>query len=97
MLKHIKLGFGSTTEFACYDIRNNRITRDEGIALVERFDGLCADRFIEGFCRWIEIDTDEFESRKLIPRPYVGPAVRWFVDSQRTNLGTASSVQFNRR
>ena len=60
MLKHIKLGFGSTTEFACYDIRNNRITRDEGIALVERFDGLCADRFIEGFCRWIEIDADEF-------------------------------------
>ena len=60
MLKHIKLGFGSTTEFACYDIRNQRITREEGIALVRDFDGRCADRFIEGFCRWIDISVEEF-------------------------------------
>ena len=60
MLKYIKFGFGQCTDHACYDIRNGRITRDEGIALVEAFDGKCAPKYIKFFCDYIGINTKEF-------------------------------------
>jgi len=38
-LKFLKYGFGRATDHACLDIRNGRITRDEGLRLVKRYDG----------------------------------------------------------
>lgn len=38
-LKYVKYGFGRATDHACIDIRNNRITRQEGIDLVNKYDG----------------------------------------------------------
>ena len=37
--KYVKYGFGRATDHACLDIRNNRVTRDEGLKLVEKYDG----------------------------------------------------------
>lgn len=60
-LKFVKYGFGRATDHACIDIRNNRITRKEGIELVEKYDGkyphLSVNAFIEyaGMSK-IEID-----------------------------------------
>ena len=39
LLKHIKLGFGQCMDHACYDLRDGRITRDEAIELVRKYDG----------------------------------------------------------
>ncbi|MEZ4752915.1 MAG: N-acetyl sugar amidotransferase [Bdellovibrionota bacterium] len=60
MLKHIKLGFGHTTEFVCYDIRDGRVTREEAIALVKELDGKCHPRFIEQYCYWVGITVEKF-------------------------------------
>ncbi|RVU36767.1 N-acetyl sugar amidotransferase [Hwanghaeella grinnelliae] len=38
-IKHLKRGFGRTTHLVSIDIRNNRLTRDEGAQLVEDYDG----------------------------------------------------------
>jgi hypothetical protein len=38
-LKYIKYGFGRATDHACIDIRNNRLSRKDGLKLVQQFDG----------------------------------------------------------
>jgi N-acetyl sugar amidotransferase len=38
-LKFVKYGFGRSTDHACIDIRNGRITREEGLKLVKQYDG----------------------------------------------------------
>lgn len=60
-LKYVKLGFGHTTEFSCYDIRSSRLTRTEAARLVREFDGVCDPRFIKGYCDWIGISIEEFQ------------------------------------
>ena len=60
MLKYIKFGFGFATDEANYDIRDGLITRNEGIALVKEFDGLCHESYIKDFCDYIDITVDEF-------------------------------------
>jgi N-acetyl sugar amidotransferase len=60
MLKHVKLGFGHTTEFASYDLRSGRITRPEAVRLVKELDGCCHPRFVRDYCDWIGISEKEF-------------------------------------
>jgi len=60
MIKYIKFGYGSATDKASLDIRVGKITREEGIALVREFDGLCASEFIKGYCGYLGIAVDEF-------------------------------------
>lgn len=62
LLKHIKFGFGQCMDYACYDIRDKKITRDEGIELVRKYDGKCADFYIKKFCDYIDISIEEFWS-----------------------------------
>jgi len=38
-LKFVKYGFGRATDHACIDIRNKRLTRDEGLNLIKKYDG----------------------------------------------------------
>ncbi len=60
MFKYYKYGFGMTTDEVCYDIRDGRISREEGIELVKKYDGKCGDNYILYFCKYIEITTEEF-------------------------------------
>tara|TARA_B100000029_G_scaffold158076_1_gene153425 strand:- start:677 stop:1813 length:1137 start_codon:yes stop_codon:yes gene_type:complete len=60
MLKYIKFGFGLTTDQACVDFREKKISREESIDLVKKYDGKCSDSYIEKFCDYIEITKDEF-------------------------------------
>ena len=60
MIKYLKYGFGRISDYVNEDIRNGRMTRDEGIALVEKFDGKCSDKYIESFSNYIGIGVDEF-------------------------------------
>ena len=60
LLKYIKLGFGQCMDHACYDLRENRITRNEAIDLVMKYDGKCSEFYIKKFCEYIEISIDDF-------------------------------------
>lgn len=60
MIKYLKFGFGRITDYVNEDIRNERITRDEAIKLVEKYDGNCSPKYIKSFCDYIEITVDQF-------------------------------------
>lgn len=62
LLKHVKFGFGQCTDHACYDIRSGLLTREEAIELVRKYDGKCAERYIQLFCDVIGITQKEFWS-----------------------------------
>lgn len=60
LLKYFKLGFGRATDIASALIRRGEITRQEGIALVERHDGQCPEADIDLFCSYISATAEEF-------------------------------------
>ncbi len=60
LLKYYKFGFGQCTDHACYDIREGLITRETGIILVEKYDGKCAERYIQKFCDYIGVSLNDF-------------------------------------
>lgn len=60
MLKYLKFGFGKVTDQVSEAIRLGMMTREEAIQLVKKYDGKCADRFIERFCRYLGITEEKF-------------------------------------
>jgi N-acetyl sugar amidotransferase len=60
MLKHVKLGFGHTTEFTSYDLRAGRLTRPEAVRLLRELDGRIHPRFIKDYCDWVDISVERF-------------------------------------
>lgn len=56
----IKFGFGRCTEDASQEIRNGHITRDEGKALVARFDGEFPERYFLDVMNYLGMDPDYF-------------------------------------
>lgn len=60
-LKYIKYGFGKSLDHACRDIRLKRITREEGISLVNKYDKVIPPE-IDSFCEWLGIKRDYFDS-----------------------------------
>ena len=59
-LKYTKFGFGRATDHACLDIRNGRITRDEGIELVKKYDGKLHKHILTDFINYFNINEEEF-------------------------------------
>jgi len=62
MIKYLKFGFGRTTDYVNEEIRLGRISREEAIDLVERYDGKAGDKYIKSFCDYLEINIDDFWS-----------------------------------
>ena len=60
MIKYYKFGFGRATDLCNELIRSKKITRTEGIAIVERFDGICSDAIIQRYCDWTGISVEYF-------------------------------------
>jgi len=60
MIKYYKYGFGRATDYINERIRTKKVTREEGVEFVEEFDGVCDDKFIESFCRYIGVTNDFF-------------------------------------
>ena len=56
----IKFGIGRATYDAAQEIRNGKITREEGINLVKKFDGEFPTAYLKDFINYIEISEDEF-------------------------------------
>lgn len=56
----IKFGIGRATYDAAQEIRSGDITRDEGVALVKRFDGEFPERFALEIFRYLSLDSKSF-------------------------------------
>ena len=56
----IKFGIGRATYDSAQEIRNGDITRDEGIALVKRFDGEFPKQYIEDCCQYMGITLHQY-------------------------------------
>jgi N-acetyl sugar amidotransferase len=56
----IKFGIGRATYDAAQEIRNRHLTREEGVALVNRFDGEFPDRYFNDIMEYIGMTAEEF-------------------------------------
>lgn len=56
----IKFGIGRATYEASQEIRNRHLRREEGVALVRRFDGEFPDRYFREVMDYIGMDPDRF-------------------------------------
>jgi N-acetyl sugar amidotransferase len=56
----IKFGIGRATYDAAQEIRNRHLTREEGVALVNRFDGEFPDRYFNDIMEYIGMTAEDF-------------------------------------
>ena len=60
-LKYLKYGFGRATDNACLDIRLGYITREEGVRLVNKYDGIPPRKAIKEYLSYTGFTRKEFE------------------------------------
>lgn len=60
MIKFYKFGFGRVTDYVNEEIRLGRLSREQGIHLVEQYDDSCAPSYIEAFADYIGISIETF-------------------------------------
>lgn len=59
-LGFIKFGIGRTTSDTAHEIRDDKIDRDEGVALIRRYDGEFPAKYFKEFLDFCSIDEDSF-------------------------------------
>ncbi|PJZ86311.1 N-acetyl sugar amidotransferase [Leptospira harrisiae] len=59
-LAYIKFGIGRTTSDTAHEIRDHKITREEGAALVKRYDGEFPKKHYQEFLEYCSITDEEF-------------------------------------
>lgn len=57
---YTKFGIGRATYDAAQEIRNEEITREEGVALVKKYDGEFPERFADEMFRYLSVPEKEF-------------------------------------
>lgn len=84
-LKYVKFGYGRGTDHACKDIRAGRMTREEGIEMVRRYDPV---KPMKDLSRWLEYvgmseaEFDEIADTFRDPRVWVkNEAGEWVKDN----------------
>ena len=70
--KWIKYGFGRATDHASIDIRYGKISREEGVELVKKYEGKIPLRYFDEFLEDMELDrkgfydiVDKFANKEL--------------------------------
>lgn len=59
-LAYIKFGIGRCTSDAAHEIRDGHITREEGVALVKRYDGEFPKKYFPEFLEYLGITEEHF-------------------------------------
>lgn len=71
----VKFGLGRATYDAAQEIRSGDISREEGVALVKRFDHEFPERFAEEIFRYLSISAKEFgEASTMFEQPVLDRA-----------------------
>lgn len=60
-LKFVKYGFGRASDHACLDIRNKRISRNEAVELVKKYDGKYPHWGINNFIEYSGMEKEEVD------------------------------------
>jgi len=69
----VKFGLGRASYDAAQEIRSGDITREEGVALVKRFDHEFPERFADEIFRYLSIDPKVFPvASKMFEQPIMG-------------------------
>lgn len=75
----IKFGIGRATYDAAQEIRNDEINREEGVALVRKYDGEFPERFADEIFSYLSINEKEFPiASKMFEQPIM---VREYFDN----------------
>ena len=61
-LKFVKYGFGRATDHVCIDIRNGRLTRQEGLKLVKEYDGKYPHYAVKSFVEYSGMSFEEIDN-----------------------------------
>ncbi len=56
----IKFGFGRTTYDSAQEIRNSHINKEEGLALIKKFDGEFPNKYFDEILDYIDLSKEEF-------------------------------------
>lgn len=59
-LSYIKFGLGRATSDAAHEIRDGHLTREEGVALVRRYDHVFPDRYLREFLEYLDMTENDF-------------------------------------
>ena len=60
-LAFIKFGIGRATSDSAHEIRDKKIDREEGIALVKKYDGEFPKKYYKKFLDYCSMSDEEFE------------------------------------
>ena len=75
---YIKFGIGRATYDASQEIRSGDITREEGVALVNKFDGEFPERWSSQIFDYLSIDIDKFpNASKFFKEPIFSRQYYW--------------------
>jgi N-acetyl sugar amidotransferase len=81
---YIKFGIGRSTYDAAQEIRSGDITREEGVALVKRYDGEFPERFSDEIFQYLSIPKEQFPKasvmfeQPLMDRDYYNDLCNYF-------------------
>ena len=56
----IKFGLGRASYDASQEIRNKKITREEGVALVKKYDAEPPKKYLQDMLNYMDISNDDF-------------------------------------
>ena len=62
MIRYYKFGFARVTDYLNPEIRSNKISREEAIKIIEKYDGACNEKYIKSFCKYLDISVEKFWS-----------------------------------
>jgi N-acetyl sugar amidotransferase len=60
LIKYYKFGFGRVTDYVNEEIRLGRMTRDQGVKLVEKYDDAYDEKYIKDYCDYLAISVGDF-------------------------------------
>lgn len=60
-LKYVKFGYGRGSDHSCKDIRSGKMTRDEGIEMVRRYDHVKPMKDLTRWLEYVGMSEDEFD------------------------------------
>jgi N-acetyl sugar amidotransferase len=101
-LKYVKFGYGRGTDHACKDIRGGKMTREEGIEMVRRYDPVKPRKDLERWLDYVGMDEEEFDrvadgfrDPRVWARDESGEWVKdniWDFDARRAGAASSSAV-----
>jgi len=59
-LAYIKFGIGRVTSDTAHEIRDGHLTREEGVKLVQKYDGEFSSKYFKDFLKYCDISEDYF-------------------------------------